>query len=89
MEGLSLVRCRDDQDVPDTREDEGGQGVVDHRLVIDGHELLARPQRDGMQPGPSTAGQDDSAHVFTIDGGHCRPHRWTSATSTARRSFHR
>lgn len=38
----------DDQDVLDAREHEGGHRIVDHRLVIDGHQLLGRAEGDGL-----------------------------------------
>src|SRR5690606_15034800 len=35
-------------------------GVVDHRLVVHGQQLLADPARDRVQAGAGTAGQDDA-----------------------------
>ena len=43
--GLVLGR-RDDEDVADAREHERRERVVDHRLVVDGAELLADGERE-------------------------------------------
>ena len=59
---LGLVGCRDDQDVPDAREHQRGERVVDHRLVVDRHQLLADALGDRVQSRAGAAGQDDSAH---------------------------
>src|SRR5688500_19749333 len=39
-------------------EHQRGQRVVDHRLVVDRHQLLARAERDRVQPRPGPAGED-------------------------------
>ena len=49
LERLGLVRRGDDQDVPDARQHQRGQRVVDHRLVVDRHQLLADGERDRVQ----------------------------------------
>jgi isoleucyl-tRNA synthetase len=49
-EAVGLVRGRDHQDVADAGQHQGGQRVVDHRLVVDGHELLADALGDRVQP---------------------------------------
>ena len=56
----------DDQDVLDPGEHERRQGVVDHRLVVDGHQLLRGAQGDGIQASAGAAGQDNSAHRYSI-----------------------
>ena len=63
LELRRVVRGGDDQDVSDPGQHQRAEGVVDHRLVVDGHQLLADAHGDGVQPGPAATGQDDSAHV--------------------------
>src|ERR1700730_5513047 len=58
-----LVRRGDDEDLADTREHQGRQRVVHHRLVVDGQQLLADSARKRMQRGAGPAGQDDPLHV--------------------------
>src|SRR5262249_43315141 len=62
-ERLLLVGCGDDQYLPDAGQHERRQRVVDHRLVVDGQELLAHRERERMQPGACSAGKDDSLHA--------------------------
>ena len=52
----------DEQDVPDPGEHEGRQRVVDHRLVVDRQQLLARDERERVQAGAGSAGEDDALH---------------------------
>ncbi len=61
-ESGGVLRRRDDQDLPDPRLNERGQRVVDHRLVVDRHELLRDALRDRIQPRPGAAGEDDALH---------------------------
>src|SRR5262249_45427577 len=44
----------------DPREHERRERVVDHRLVVDGDELLADREREGPQARPGAAGEDDA-----------------------------
>ena len=57
-------RRGDDQDVPDARQHEGGQRVVDHGLVVDRQQLLGGHERERVQAGAGTAGEDDAFHIF-------------------------
>jgi hypothetical protein len=56
--GLVLGRG-DDQDVLDARQHQRRQRVVDHRLVVDRHELLADAARNRIQARPAAARQND------------------------------
>ena len=47
-EGRQVLRGADDQDVPDARQHQRADGVVHHRLVVDGQQLLADALRDGI-----------------------------------------
>jgi hypothetical protein len=58
-----VVRSGDHQDVLDPGQHQRGERVVDHRLVVHRHHLLAHAHRDGVQSGAASTGQDDSAHV--------------------------
>ena len=56
----------DDQDVPDARQHEGGQRVVDHGLVVDRQQLLGGHERERVQAGAGTAGKDDAFHRIPL-----------------------
>lgn len=59
------VRRRgDDQDVPDARQHEGGQRVIDHGLVVDRQQLLGGHERERVQARAGPAGEDDAFHIF-------------------------
>ena len=63
---VGQVRRRgDDQDVTDARQHEGGQRVVDHGLVVDRQQLLGGHERERVQAGAGTAGEDDAFHNIT------------------------
>ena len=57
---------RDDEDFPDAGEHQHGQRVVDHRLVVDGHELFGDSDGERVEPGAGAAGEDDA---FTFHEG--------------------
>ena len=59
---LVVLGRRDDQDLADARHHQRRQRVVDHRLVVDRHELLRDALGDRPQPGAGAAGEDDAAH---------------------------
>ena len=60
-EQRQILRCGDDQDLTDAGQHEHRQRVVDHRLVVDGHELLAHGDGQGEKAGAGAAGEDDAA----------------------------
>jgi len=57
-----VVGGGDDQDLPDPRQHQGGEGVVDHRLVVDRQELLGDREGHRVEPGAGTAGEDNPLH---------------------------
>lgn len=57
-------RRGDDQDVPDARQHEGGQRVIDHGLVVDRQQLLGGHERERVQARAGPAGEDDAFHIF-------------------------
>ena len=60
---VGQVRRRgDDQDVPDARQHEGGQRVVDHGLVVDRQQLLGGHERERVQARAGTACKNDAFH---------------------------
>ena len=65
LEVGEVRRGGDDQDVPDARQHEGGQRVVDHGLVVDRQQLLGGHERERVQAGAGTAGEDDAFHNIT------------------------
>lgn len=65
---VGQVRRRgDDQDVPDARQHEGGQRVVDHGLVVDRQQLLGGHERERVQARAGTSGEDDAFHKNPLD----------------------
>ena len=67
LEVGQVGRRGDDQDVPDSRQHEGGQRVVDHGLVVDRQQLLAGDHGQGIEPCAGTAGEDDAFHKNPLD----------------------
>ena len=65
LEVGEVRRRGDDQDVPDARQHEGGQRVVDHGLVVDRQQLLGGHERERVQAGAGPAGEDDAFHNIT------------------------
>ena len=72
-----MLRRGNEADIPDARHHERGQRVVDHGLVVDGHELFAHAQGQRIEPRPGPAGQDDALPV-----GHDAP-PWVARAGTA------
>lgn len=60
LEVRIVRRRRDHEDVPDAREHQCRQWIVDHRLVIDRHELLRHRDRQWVEPRPRATRQDNS-----------------------------
>lgn len=56
----------DEQDIADARQHEGGQGIVDHRLVIDRHQLFADRMGQRIQPRARTPGEDNAFHIHSL-----------------------
>ena len=64
LEVGQVGRRGDDQDVPDARQHEGGQRVVDHGLVVDRQQLLGGHERERVQARAGPAGEDDAFHIL-------------------------
>lgn len=67
LEVGQICRRRDDQDVPDARQHEGAERVVDHGLVVDRKQLLGGHERERVQAGAGPAGEDDAFHKNPLD----------------------
>ena len=59
---LLVLRGRDDQDLADAGHHQRGERVVDHRLVVHRHDLLADAASDRVEPCSRSAGQNDPSH---------------------------
>ena len=57
-----VLRRRDDEDVADAGKHERGERVVDHGLVVDRQQLLARHARERVKSRAGAARQDDALH---------------------------
>src|SRR5262249_11636337 len=81
LESRQVLGSRDDQDLPHPAQHQGRERVVDHRLVIDGKQLLADRAGDRMQTSTRAAGQNDA---LPPDGARVR-HAPSSGGSGTRR----
>ena len=68
LEVGEVRRRRDNEDVTDARQHEGGQRVVDHGLVVDRQQLLGGHERERIQAGAGPAGEDNAFHINTSAG---------------------
>ncbi len=62
LEVGQVGRRGDDQDVPDARQHEGGQRVVDHGLVVDRQQLLGGHERERVKTRAGSTGENDALH---------------------------
>lgn len=62
LEARGVLGGGDDEDLADAGQQKNRQRVVDHRLVVDGEQLLGDRLRDWVQPGAGTSGENDSLH---------------------------
>lgn len=62
LEVGQVGRRGDDQNVPDARQHEGAERVVDHGLVVDRQQLLGGHERKRVQARAGPAGEDDAFH---------------------------
>ena len=68
LEAGQVLGRRDDEDVADAGHHQDREGVVDHRLVVDGQELLADGPGDGKETRAGPPGEDDAFHGHIIRG---------------------
>ena len=62
LEVRQVGRRGDDQNVPDARQHEGAERVVDHGLVVDRQQLLGGHECERVQARAGPAGEDDALH---------------------------
>ena len=67
LESGQIERCGNNQDFADAGQHEHRYGIVDHGLVIDGHQLLGYPLGDGIQAGAGASGQYNSFHTLCLE----------------------
>ena len=63
FEAGEVVWGGDDEYIPDTRQHECADGVIDHRFVVDGQKLLAYAFGDGIESGAGASGEDYAFHI--------------------------
>ena len=66
LETGKVLRSGDEQNVADARQHQHGDGIINHRLVIDGQQLFAHALGDRIQPGAGAPGENDSFHSMFI-----------------------
>ena len=66
LEVGQVGRRGDDQNVPDARQHEGAERVVDHGLVVDRQQLLGGHERERVQARAGPAGEDDAFHRIPL-----------------------
>src|SRR5690606_21470722 len=65
-EKRQIMRCRDNQNVPDPRQHQHAQRVIDHRLIIDRKKLLRNGYRQGIEACSASTGEDNAFHLRSI-----------------------
>jgi hypothetical protein len=61
-----VLRRGDDEDVADPGEHERAQGIVDHRLVVHGQQLLRDDLSHRVEARARAAGEDDALHAAPL-----------------------
>ena len=64
LETWQVVRCRDNQYIPDASQHQYRDGVIHHGFVKDGDELLAHSLGDGVKPCTRTTSEHYSFHAM-------------------------
>lgn len=79
-----VLRGRYDENLPDAGQHQSGKGVIDHWLVVDGHQLLADDMRKRVEPRAASTRENDPSHGRPPAIRPCRvPASWRDA-----RAFH-
>ena len=52
-----------DEDILNARQHQSRQGMIDHRLAIDGEHLLGGDHSQGIEAGTCATSEDDGFHV--------------------------
>ena len=61
-EARKVLRCRDQKNIPNPRQHQNRQRIIDHRLVVNGQKLFAYSLRDRVQTRARSSGQYDTFH---------------------------
>jgi len=61
-EARKVLRCRDQKNIPEPRQHQNRQRIIDHRLVVNGQKLFAYSLRDRVQTRARSSGQYDTFH---------------------------
>ena len=67
LEARRILRCRDNQDVAYPRQHQGGERIVNHRLVVHRQELLGNRQCHRMQSRTGAARENDAFTLSHFD----------------------
>jgi hypothetical protein len=66
FEAGEILRGGDDQDVPDSGVHQNGNGIIDHRLVIDREKLFGCDHCQRIEPGAGAAGEYYAFHEYLL-----------------------
>ena len=66
FEAREVIGRRDDQDIPNPCQHQCADGVIDHRLVINGQQLLADAFGNWVKSCAGSSGEYDAFHIRTI-----------------------
>ena len=66
-EAREVVGSGDDENLTNAGKHQNGDGVIDHRLVVDGNQLFADAFGDGVEAGAAAACQDYSFHLINFE----------------------
>lgn len=69
LEALLVFGGGDDEDIPDARQHEYGERVVDHGFVVYREELFGYASGDWVEAGAGAAGEDYSFHLELLEFG--------------------
>ena len=58
-----ILRRRDDQNLPQPRQHQRAQRVINHRLVVDRQKLLRHHMGHGIKPRPRSARKNNALHI--------------------------
>ena len=89
-EAVLLMGGRNDKDLTNPRQHKRGERVIDHRFIVDWHELFADCPGNGIQPRARAAGEDNTFHALSfVRGAAPNPRRSRSYLSAPIASHHR
>ena len=66
-----VVRCRDNENLANARQHEGGERVIHHRLIVDRQQLFGNHLGHRVEPGTRSAGQNDAFAIHSAAFPYC------------------